>query len=233
MLQEVFSLLAWSPVSSHRYYFVIFKGKCLGHNVKQRSCVVGRGLWWSNYFLRSCFCVVAPFATSAQNDFEDADSDVHCHLLLFCQSPPHSQRLTIWPPLYWATKYPPAISCSLKASTLITSFGPADTVLFKSYLGFLKSQSWFKLIQSVHNTSPGSPHMDRELCWACHLEADTKGLSLRHQTRKVVCYPGSSSISYELSEHSSPQNWKYVQILGIQISYIPPTCWYQTFCCNI
>ena len=28
------------------------------------------------------------FATSARNDFEDADSDVHCHLLLFCQSPP-------------------------------------------------------------------------------------------------------------------------------------------------
>ena len=30
---------------------------------------------------------VAPFATSAQNDFEDADSDVQCHLLLFCQTP--------------------------------------------------------------------------------------------------------------------------------------------------
>ena len=74
---------------------------------------------------------VAPFATSAQNDFEDADSDVHCHLLLFCQSPPHSQRLTIWPPLYWATKYPPAISCSLKASTLITSFGPGGHCPFQ------------------------------------------------------------------------------------------------------
>ena len=102
-------------------------------------------------------------------------------------------------------------------------FWPRRTLSFSNLIwGFGNLNFDFNLFRAYTHTSPGSPHMDRELCWACHSE----GLSLLHQKRKVVCYPGSSSISYELSEHSSPQNWKYVQILGIQISYIPPTCWY-------
>ena len=62
---------------------------------------------WSRSYCRLSGCCLSPvvsFATSARNDFEDADSDVHCHLLLFCQSkPPPAQVPT---PHYLAVTAP-------------------------------------------------------------------------------------------------------------------------------
>ena len=61
-------------------------------------------------------------------------------------------------------------------------FWPRRTLSFSNLIwGFGNLNFDFNLFRAYTHTSPGSPHMDRELCWAFHSE----GLSLLHQNRKV------------------------------------------------
>ena len=133
---------------------------------------------WSRSYCRlsgrCLFCPVVSFATSARNDFEDADSDVHCHLLLFCQSKPplpKSQRLTIWPSLHRVESQNTHLPYLVPQKHQHNVFFRLPDIILTSYAhawDLPNKQDFVKVFFKWIETPPDNSSLYKKFYWAFH-----------------------------------------------------------------